>query len=321
MDKIMIIAGKEFKDILRSSLFLTVLALLLALSAVSAAMSSLVYQRQVSAYQSSLKVLTDLGKKPNIPPELFPLNLLRGTIDYIEIVGAILGILLGCLTIAKEKDRQTLKLILSRPVSRRDVLYGKMLGNAAFLGMVLLIVGVLSLSSLIFVAGAALSPGDAAKLLLALLVSWVYLVAFFNLAVFLALGIRTLSNALIVAFVIWLVYVLILPQIGDTMDPDNQVPGGFFRSMSLSKAQEKAVLVKFASYENARDIIEQLSVAKHYERACFALFGIKPEFNGASLAEIFGQKWLDFGAVLAFFIAGFAANHALFSRKDILVGG
>lgn len=39
---------------------------------------------------------------------------------------------------------------------------------------------------------------------------------------------RRLNTALIVALVLWLVVVLIVPQIGDTMDPDNQVPGGLF---------------------------------------------------------------------------------------------
>ena len=36
-----------------------------------------------------------------------------------------------------------------------------------------------------------------------------------------------------VALGIWLVVVLILPQIGDTLDADNQLPGGLFAALGL----------------------------------------------------------------------------------------
>jgi ABC-2 type transport system permease protein len=320
MNNSLIIARKEFKDILHSGIFLTVLLLLLALTVTSVIVSSFVFKSQVDSYQSSLQVLKELGKQPgSSQPELFPLNLLRGVVDYLEIVGAILGILLGSLTIAREKKTQTLKLILTRPVTRKDLLFGKMLGNAVFIGIVLVFVGSFALTSLVFVAGAALTLTEAVKLLLVLVISWIYIMAFFSLAAFLSLSMRTLSNALIVAFTIWLVFVLILPQIGDTMDPDNQVPGGFFNSIHFNKEQEKQVLARFASYENARNFIEELSVTKHYERTSFALLGIKPEFNDQTMPDILGQKWFDILVVMLFFATGILADYSVLNKKDILV--
>jgi ABC-2 type transport system permease protein len=320
MNNSMIIAKKEFKDILHSRLFLIVLMLLLVLTVTSVIVASLVFNSQVSAYQANLEALKQLGKQPNgPPPELYPLNLLRGAVDYLELVGAILGILLGCLTIAKEKKTQTLKLILTRPVRRNDILFGKLLGNALFIGIVLACVGVFIFLSLVFVAGATLTVTEIIKLLLVLVISWLYIMAFFSLAAFLSLGTKTLSVALIVAFTIWLVFVLILPQIGDTMDPDNQIPGGFFASIHFNKQQEKQVLTKFSLYENARDFVEELSVTKHYERTCFALFGIKPEFNGASVPNILSQKWFDLLVTVSFFAVGTYAGYAILKRKDILL--
>jgi ABC-2 type transport system permease protein len=316
----LVIARKEWKDILHSGIFLTVLLLLLALTITSVIVSSFVFTSQVDSYQSSLQILKELGKHPGGPqPELFPLNLLRGVVDYLEIVGAILGILLGSLTIAREKHTQTLKLILTRPVSRKDLLIGKMLGNAVFIGIVLVFVGSFALLSLVFVAGAALTLIEAVKLLLMLAISWIYIMAFFSLAAFLSLSMRSLSNALVVAFTIWLVFVLILPQIGDTMDPDNQMPGGFFNSIHFNKEQEKQVLAKFSSYETARNFIEELSVTKHYERAAFALLGIKPEFNGMPVSDILGQKWFDLFMVMLFFVAGIFSDYFVLNKKDILV--
>ncbi|HMB44225.1 MAG TPA: ABC transporter permease subunit [Candidatus Methanoperedens sp.] len=320
MSNSLVIARKEFKDILHSGIFLTVLLLLLALTVTSVIVSSFVFKSQVDSYQSSLQILKELGKQPGSPqPELFPLNLLRGVVDYLEIVGAILGILLGNLTIAREKNTQTLKLILTRPVSRKDLLFGKMMGNAVFIGIVLVFVGLFALLSLVFVAGVALTLTEAVKLVLVIAISWIYIMAFISLAAFLSLSMRSLSNALVVAFTIWLVFVLILPQIGDTMDPDNQVPRGFFNSIHFNKEQGKQVLTKFGSYENARNFIEELSVTKHYERTAFALLGIKPEFNGLPVPDILGQKWFDILVVILFFSAGILTNYSVLNKKDILV--
>ena len=90
---------------------------------------------------------------------------------------------------------------------------------------------------------------------------------------------RELGISLVLAIVLWLSVVLILPQIGDTMDPDNQVPGGLFNSLQISKGNELAVLANFASFDKVRNGIEVSSITKHFERSTFAYLGIKDKFN------------------------------------------
>ncbi len=51
----------------------------------------------------------------------------------------------------------------------------------------------------------------------------------------------------------------IAPQIGDTLDPDNQVAGGVFRTFVIAKPDEKAILAAFKTYETIRDGVEQAS--------------------------------------------------------------
>ena len=59
------------------------------------------------------------------------------------------------------------------------------------------------------------------------------------------MSMRSLPNALIIILVIWLIFVLIIPQIGDTMDPDNQIPGGFFPEHAYSQTpRKKAIMAK-----------------------------------------------------------------------------
>jgi len=126
---------------------------------------------------------------------------------------------------------------------------------------------------------------------------------------------KTISHALMIAFVIWLAIALILPQIGDTMDPDNQVPGGFFASMHLTKPEEKQVMANFGNYETIRTSIEQLSLTKHYERASFAILGIKAEFNTMPLVDILSSHWVNLLAVLGLFTAGLYACGLIMSRR------
>jgi len=132
---------------------------------------------------------------------------------------------------------------------------------------------------------------------------------------------KNLSNALIICFVIWLVFVLIIPQIGDTMDPDNQVPGGLFNSLNLDKPHEIQVLSHFSSYETNRDHLEQLSITKHYERASFAFLGIKDEFNDLPLADIFAKKWIDLLILIIFTILCILGNYYMVYRKNTLSRG
>jgi len=316
MNNALTIARKEFRDILRSRLLLIMLLFLAAVTVTSILVSSQVFQSQVSQYNESLQILKELGKTPAGPaPELFPLNLLRGVIDYIEIIGAVLGILLGYLTISREKNSKTLNLILTRPVSRLEIVTGKVLGNGAFVALTLLGVGIFSYLGLLVIGGAALNPVELLKLGLVLLLSFAYIMIFFSLTFLLSLSMKTISHALIIAFVIWLAIALILPQISDTMDPDNQVPGGFFASMHLTKPEEKQVMTNFGNYETIRNTIEQLSLTKHYERASFAILGIKTEFNAMPLADILSSHWVNLLAVFGLFAASLYACGALMSRR------
>ncbi len=317
MNKIFIIAKKEFKDILRSRIFVFVLLMLFALTIISLFVSELVFKDQVTQYNNSLAILKSIGKLPASPsPQLFPLNLLRGVVDYIEIIGAILGIFLGYISVFKERNTKAIKLLLTRPIKRSSIIYGKILGNFSFIFLMTASVALLIVLTLPLIGGAGLAGIDFLKLGIFALLSAVYILIFFTLSFVLSLKQKNIVNALIVSFAIWLVFVLILPQIGDTMDPDNQVPGGFFKSMALSKDQEYKIMGGFKNYETIRTGVEQISITKHYERAIFALFGIKTQYNGKTLNEIFHDKWGDAAAVVIFLLFGVWVDIIFFQKNQ-----
>jgi ABC-type transport system involved in multi-copper enzyme maturation permease subunit len=316
-NKIFVIAEKEIKDALRNKIFLVLLLLLAGLIMVSILVSTLVFRSQVTQYQTSLELLKSLGKEPaNTAPQFFPLNLLRGAVDYLEIVGALLAIVLGYLSVAKEKNTKTLALVLTRPVSKTSVITGKLLGNYLLILALTVAVGFIIWLALLLIGSVALNAAEWLKLFLVVLLASFYLTAFFSLAFVLSLAQKYIINGLVLSFLVWLTFVLILPQIGDTMDPDNQVPGGFFAALTLGKPSEQALMKKFNSYESIRTGLEQLSITKHFERFAFALFGIKKQYNGVPLPDILSEKTYDFIFVVSLLVLGGVACTVLFRQRD-----
>lgn len=291
MNKSMIIAQKEWKDINRSRVFLSMAGLLILLTLMSISISFAVFNSQFTEYQSAIQFLKTLGKASaaTVPP-LYPLNLLRGGVDYVEIIGAIVGIILGYISMAKEKNSKSVRLIFSRPVSRRNVVNGKVAGNTLFVLLLMAMIALTIITAISFTTGAFPDTVELVKIGLFTIFSTIYIMVFFLISFFFTMQQKNSANGLIISFIIWLLFVLLLPQIGDTMDPDNQVPGGFFKSMQIDRVQEKEIMANFSGYESVRSSVEQLSITKHYERLSFALFGIKQIYNTMPLRQILQEN-------------------------------
>lgn len=320
MFQLLTVAKKEYTDALKNKVFLTFLLFLVGLTVISIYIGSLDFQSKVSVYQTAYQQLVQSGQSVSnlTKPEFYPLQLLRGSIEYLEIIGAVLAIALGYLSIAKEKGNNTLQLILTRPVSRASFFLGKLLGNALLLLSVSAVVFVCIYFIVTFIGGVQLSPTETAKILTSFLFSFVYLSIFFALSATLALLLRSLPNALILAFVIWILFVLIVPQIGDTMDTDNQVPGGFFNAIHVDKPQSKIILLQFSGYETARNALEEASITKHYERLTFALLGVKDIYNGKSVSFIFQDKLNETIWLTSYFVLFGGASLLVFTRKQTI---
>ena len=307
---------------MRSRMFLYMEILLAVLTVTSLTVSFLVFNSQVTEYQKSLEFLKQMGKEPAAtPPQLFPLNLLRGVVDYIEIIGGIIGIILGYISISKERNTKALKLMLTRPLTKKEIAYGKIIGNTIFIFVLMCLITAIMFLGMYFIGGVLVGWVEIIKLVLFILFSTVYITLFFMISFFFSLQQKKISHALITSFIIWLVIVLILPQIGDTMDPDNQVPGGFFKSMNLNKTQELQVMGRFNNYEKIRGGIEQLSITKHYERTVFALFGIKSTYNDKPLSTILKDNIGNMLFIIISLIIVFFADYILLLKNKNYLGG
>jgi ABC-type transport system involved in multi-copper enzyme maturation permease subunit len=301
------LALKEVADVRRTRLLAVMTLFMLAASFVSLVVAAMALRGEVAAYASSRELLLSMGKSVDalLAPEFAPLTLLRAFIESIEIIGAVLGIVLGHRAAAAERGRNTLALLLTRPMSGGTFIAGKCVGNLAVVFGVLLLTFTSAVLGLIFIGDASLTADDLARVGVVFAAALLYVGFFFALGLLLALNMRRSAHAVLLAFSLWIVFVLVMPQIGDTLDPDNQVGAGVFRTLGIAKLQEQEIMQSFSNYERLRDAVEQSSPAKHFERLAFAELGIKNSYAGQAIGTITRDRvgdlvWLAglFGSLL-----------------------
>lgn len=290
-----IIAAKDIRDALQDRFILIVTGFLGLAAAVALATGAIALRGDLATYAAAKATLLSIGKSVAAikAPEFYPLRLLRGAIEQIEIIGAAIAILIGYRAAASERGRQTLALILTRPLRNWQFVAGKMLAGFALLavGLAVVLAGLALLLHL--TSGVGLGGNDLLRIGLVWAVALIYTACFFLLGFVLTLHMRQPSHALLAGFAVWLLLVLIAPQIGDTLDPDNQVAGGVFAQLHIAKPDQTEIMKRFANFESLRNGIEAVSVTKHFERFSFAILGIKPIYTGMAitpiLTEMFGN--------------------------------
>jgi ABC-2 type transport system permease protein len=234
---------------------------------------------------------------------------MRPVVEYIEFVGGVIAIALGYLSVARERGNRTLWLLRTRPVSTGELTFGPALGALGLIATLVFSTAGIGVVSIGIWGHDWLNGEELLRLAIWCVASIVYMGIFYCLGAALTAISRVLANGLVAALVVWLVVVLIIPQIGDTMDPDNQLPGGLFKSLNLDKSHETRVLAKFSTYERLRNDLEETSFAKQYERFSFAILEIKvkDKFRDTSIGYVIDatRRNIEWLALYAVVMAGF----------------
>lgn len=320
--RIMALAGHEYRAATRSRVLLALLAILAATTIASVYIAAVDYRSQLAEYET-YRNAAQAGGLARIAPSPFALlSLLRGAMEYLEIIGAVIAITLGYLSVSRERANRTLPLIRSRPVTSGELATGNALGAIGVISTLVVATAAVAVLGLGVIGHDWVNGGQVVKLALAYLASIAYMTVFYCLGVIATARSRVAANGLMIALGIWLVVVLILPQIGDTLDADNQVPGGLFSSLTLNKPQEDEILSHFATYETVRTAIEATSFSKHYERFAFAMTDVKEKYRGFTLPHLLDVKRIEIQWMAAYAIVfGVGLRRALRRQPTIPQGG
>jgi hypothetical protein len=296
------IALRDAREQLRDQFLLWATLSIVVAAIVSAVTGAIALHGDAATYALARDQLLALGRDASsiAPPEFYPLKLLRGTVEQIEIMGAVIALIAGYRAAAAERGRQTLALILTRPMPHWTYKLAKLIGGLGLAAVSLGIAFVAMAVLLPLISGVTLTGGDLLRLALAWGAGVLYLSALFTLGFGFSLWAKSPASGLIYAFALWILVVLVAPQIGDTMDPDNQVAGGVFAQLSIPRAEQDRIKAGFAGYESFRNGIEVASVTKHFERFTFAILGIKDTYTGTPIADVMAEKRGDLLFLLFF---------------------
>jgi len=138
------------------------------------------------------------------------------SVDFAFVVRVVLSLMVIFLaynSIAEEKSQGTLRLVLANPLSRGRLLFGK------FIGGLFVVLGSLTIATIVAVLVMALHPAvlldrDLALRVLGMWgVSALYLGAFFTLSLMVSTAVSRPSIALLILLQIWIVVIVIYPNV------------------------------------------------------------------------------------------------------------
>ncbi len=269
---VLIFAGKEFRDGIRNK---WVLGATLILAAFALA-------------------LTSLGSTPTGILGVSPLAVTVVSLSSLTIfLIPLIALLLGYDAIVGEAERGCLMLLLTYPVSRLEIIFGKFLGHAAILSFAT-VVGYGTAA-----AAAALTHGGDAeswRAFLWLIVSTIMLgLAFLALAYLVSVNVKERTTAAGIVVGLWLLFVVVydLALVGGLVASQGRIGATVFAGLLLLNPADVYRLFNLTAFENVRAFSGMAGLSASINFSPIVLFVVLALWAAIPLAiaaGVFGRR-------------------------------
>ena len=262
-----VIARKELRDHFRSKKFLLIFGIFLIITIIGMATGVAEYTKNLEDYNDRQSVATDdiypggIGwGKPSI------VTIYLGVSALIVTLGAILGIAMGFDLISKEKETKSLKILLSHPVYRDEVINGKALGGLMALAIALGITFIVTFAILL-IAGIVPAGDELAKILVYGGAVFLMILSYFALSLFMSTIASDSGKALVYTLIVF-VALMSLPMLinGPVMNIIIGDPPEFPQEAYMSDSAFSVMAVSSASDTPEKIIEEPNPIWEEYER-------------------------------------------------------
>lgn len=302
-----LVARKEIADHLHSARF-TVVAALLTLTGIAS-----VY----AAGGRIQEVASEASEVPSLFLKLFTISIENtpfAFINFIALIGPLLGIAFGFDAISSERTQRTLPRLLAQPIHRDDVINGKFVGGLAVIGM--LLTALMTLVAAIGMVRLGVVPRveDIGRLLAFLIISIVYIGVWLAFALMLSIVLQRAATAALAAIGTWLVVSLLAALIV-------QIVAGLFAQPGTL---EHAELQQFLGRLSPGILYEEVTAAL-LTPELRTLGVIMPEqaFRAVPTQLPLGQSlllvWPQAVILIALTVAVFAVAYISFLRQEVRV--
>ncbi|HJH25279.1 MAG TPA: ABC transporter permease [Methanophagales archaeon] len=208
------VARKEFVDHLTSKKFILILALFLIISAYSMHVGMDHYNNRLESYKEQISQIEEEEGPVRWMPEKPSILLIFERLHFVmSLLGAILAIATGFDLITREKERGSLKSLLSHPVYRDEIINGKAVGG--ILALVLSVgIAFIILFAMLLIFSIVPDMDEFWRIVLFGAVTVLCLLTYFSIALMASTVSKDSGRALMYALVIVLALSFAMPMIG-----------------------------------------------------------------------------------------------------------
>lgn len=284
MRQIFVIAMKEFREAWKNNIFLLIAGLFLLFSMVSVYIGSSTKHAEMQAYLDTIALLKAGGAAVLPPrPEIFTLTILQNNVPYVSILGALMAVFLGFDVLTKEKETGNLRLILSRPIFRDELVSGKILSGTAVIAVLQGLVLAFGLVLLKVVGGVIPSGSEVVRLVVFSGVSFLYMMFFYLLAMLGSVFMKSAEAVFLAGITFWIAVSFVIPQLAATQK--------MFAYSTNAVAQTVTQVPQNTSISKT---IEMFSPTVHFEHIGNNLLQVIPESAKLSPTALFSSLSVDF---------------------------
>lgn len=200
---IFVVAKKEFRDQISSKRFLAFLLAILLITGFSMYNGANSFKQRNEAFYKG-----QIDERPSIISIFSTIGSMG-----ISSFGGFLGLVMGFDLITKEREKNSLRTLLSHPVYRDSIINGKALGAFAALSVAVGLTIVISLG-IIMINGIIPSFNDLIGVTKFGIVTLAYLFTFFSIALFTSTIAHDSGSSLLIAFGMFIILTAIVPLLG-----------------------------------------------------------------------------------------------------------
>jgi ABC-2 type transport system permease protein len=208
------VARKEFIDHITSKKFILILALFLIISAYSMHVGMDYYNMRLESYKEQISQIKEEEGPVRWMPEKPSILIIFQRLHFVmSLLGAILAIATGFDLITREKERGSLKSLLSHPVYRDEIINGKAVGG--ILALVLSVgIAFIILFAMLLIFSIVPDLDESWRIVLFGAVTVLCLLTYFSIALMASTISKDSGRALMYALIIVLALSFAMPMLG-----------------------------------------------------------------------------------------------------------
>ncbi len=240
-------------------------------------------------------------------------------LTFLSFLAPLIGISIGFDSVNTERNKGTLSRLLAQPIHRDDLLNAKFVAGLLLIGVVVFSLGFLVMGLGLFTIGYPPSPEEFWRVVIALLITTVYVGLWLNISLFFSVRFKQAATSALSGIALWLFFLvffgMIANMISNATAPSNPGDADAVIShehwMMLLDRLSPANLFQEAASTMLLPDVRTLNAFVTQEQAYRAISAPLPLTQSALLI------WPHIVALVAETIVMFGASYVLFMRQEV----